>query len=153
VTVLVPAYGPPGDLILHANVDHLYPACPLLLRLCRGRLPRRLGGVFCLILDGEAVEEYDDPAGVDPEGTDICGLCRRWWRARKRRRARAEYAERHREWVAGVRDLRQALDTSGMVEPIWSALLQIAEGLAAGAAELDRVEREVAAAAGEEKHG
>ena len=82
---LVPAYAPPGVLVLHASVDHLYPSCPLLRRLCRGQEPRRLGGVARLLLGGEEVDHYVEPAGVDPLGTDICRLCQRWWIARQRK--------------------------------------------------------------------
>jgi hypothetical protein len=45
-------------------MDHLYLSCPTLKRACGIWEPRRLIG------------------DVDPLGTDICGWCRRTWRAR-----------------------------------------------------------------------
>lgn len=91
--MMVPAYAPPGDSILQANVDHLYAECPLLRRLCRGKAPRRLGGLRRLFQGEELVDEYVEADGVDPEGTDICGLCRRWYRARNREVAAATGGE------------------------------------------------------------
>jgi hypothetical protein len=82
-TVRVPAYGPPDPVaLLRASVDHLYPDCPLLRRICRGREPRLLKGIA--LVQGGRTEEWGGDGLVDPLGTDICGLCQRWWRARHR---------------------------------------------------------------------
>jgi hypothetical protein len=85
VAVNVHAYGPPGELLNNALVDHLYPNCPALRRQCRGQEPQRLSGILALVVDGVEQEEWRNPDGlVDPEGTDICGWCRRVWRTRQR---------------------------------------------------------------------
>jgi hypothetical protein len=55
----VPAWASP-----HGNVDHLYPTCPILIRLGDGRLLQT--GV-----------DPDDPYG-------LCGWCLRQWKRGKR---------------------------------------------------------------------